>query len=543
MTTARRLIAFIVIAIAVFGVHPRAVSAHASLLSSSPAADSVVDDPPVDIVLTFTEPVDLTDEAIRVLAADGTPVALGEVTAQPDRNAVTVPVADTLGDGSYIVSWAVVSADSHPIRGTFVFSIGAPSGNVAALLDEVTGDQAGGANDAALGVGRFASFAGSAMYVGVLAGTVLLARERLRSRRVAAILFASSAAAVVGTALMIAGQADAIGSSLADWASVADTQSGKWWVARLAALVIAAVAVPWRRVFELRSMRVVGAASALGVFAIVAAGGHAVSGRAVNLAVATTVVHLAAMAVWLGGLVVIAVVIDRSHTMRAAMTFSPLALGAVVALSVTGAFNGWRQLRTFGNVTGTDYGRWLLVKLVVVALVVAMAAASRYLTRNAASVSTHAGGTSADDGPIRRTVIVESVGLAFVLVATAGLTAATPPKPATEGVKDVVVTATQDSYLATVELFPAVTGGTVLHVTVTPPGGGLQKADEITVTADLPTQELGPIDIVTFPAGANHVTTNEADFPLPGEWTLTVTARFGEFDQVVLTSVVSISSP
>jgi copper transport protein len=82
-----------------------------------------------------------------------------------------------------------------------------------------------------------------------------------------------------------------------------------------------------------------------------------------------------------------------------------------------------------------------------------------------------------------------------------------------------------------------------MHVTITPPGGSLVTADEIAVTAELPSEQVGPIEILTFPAGPNHVTTNEATFPLPGQWTITVTARYGEFDQVVFATDIPVTAP
>ena len=72
----RWLAAGIVVAVIVLG-SGRPVSAHASLLTTNPAADSVLDIPPGEIVLRFTEPVDPTDESIRLVTADGTPVELG----------------------------------------------------------------------------------------------------------------------------------------------------------------------------------------------------------------------------------------------------------------------------------------------------------------------------------------------------------------------------------------------------------------------------------------------------------------------------------
>ena len=100
-----------------------------------------------------------------------------------------------------------------------------------------------------------------------------------------------------------------------------------------------------------------------------------------------------------------------------------------------------------------------------------------------------------------------------------------------------------DDQIAQLELLPAVTGGTTIHVTISTPAGNLNQADEITVTAELPAQQVGPIDIDTFPAGPNHVTTNNANFPIPGQWTITVAARYGEFDQTTFTIDVEITDP
>lgn len=322
----------------------------------------------------------------------------------------------------------------------------------------------------------------------------------------------------------------------------------------MAIVATATMLVPWRYLLERRAARAAGGVAAVGLFAVIAAGGHAVSGQAIGIAYTATVVHLAAMATWVGGLCLLAVVVPRTEVMATAIRFSPIALGSVVALSVTGAVNGWRQVGTLDGVTGSSYGRWLVVKLVVVASVVAVAVVSRWLlhatptdteqrslavgTLSAARVDT------TTEPALRRTVLIEAVGIAVVLAATAGLTGATPPRETASAAGiDVTVTVTEQDHIAQIDLLPAVTGGTTMHVTITSPRGSLEQADEITVTTTLPAQQIGPIDIVTFSAGPNHVTTNEADFPIPGDWTITVTARYGEFDQLVFATDVAITVP
>jgi len=537
----------------VMAVSGRAASAHAELLTSDPAPDSVLSTPPAEIVLTFTEPVDPTQDAIRVVTADGAPVELGPVAQDRGAFSLTAVLPRELADGSYVVAWSVVSADSHPIRGAFVFSVGAPSAGADDLLGSVLDDtNSEPAGDLPLAIGRFASYLGIAALIGTLAAALIIAPSTLPGRRIATVLFAAGYLAMIGTIVMISAQANLIGTSFADWFAVTDTRSGRWWLARLVIVATLTGLIPWRRLLERRPVRAAAAVGSLGLFAVVAAGGHAVSGRWVGIALSTTVVHLAAMALWVGGLVLIVLVVDRHSVFAAATRFSPLALAAVVALAATGVINGWRQLGDLDAVSDSSYGRWLIVKLVIVVIVVTVAAVSRWLIRDAtttvasaqpASVGA-ATATPDDERPLRCTLTIEIIGMVVILAATAGLTGATPPRQAAAAnAVDASVSVIRDDKVAQIDLLPAVTGGTVMHVTITSPAGSLDPADEITVTAELPAQQVGPLDILTFPAGPNHVTTNEANFPIPGQWTITVTARYGEFDQVVFTADVAITNP
>ena len=171
----RWLAAGVVVALIVLG-SGRPVSAHASLLTTNPAADSVLDIAPGEIVLTFTEPVDPTDEAIRLVTADGTPVQLGPVTQDRGSASLSAAITGELADGSYVVAWSAVSNDSHPISGAFVFSVGAPSRGAEDLIGDVLGDTtAEPGSDLLLTAGRFASYAGIAALIGTLAAAVIVA--------------------------------------------------------------------------------------------------------------------------------------------------------------------------------------------------------------------------------------------------------------------------------------------------------------------------------------------------------------------------------
>ena len=95
--------------------------------------------------------------------------------------------------------------------------------------------------------------------------------------------------------------------------------------------------------------------------------GHAAAGDLVPVAIVVDVVHVGAVALWLGGLlVVLAALLPRRDPDEVALVvprFSSIAFAAVAALVVTGAFQSWRQVGGLEALTDTTYGQLLLAKL------------------------------------------------------------------------------------------------------------------------------------------------------------------------------------
>jgi copper transport protein len=443
-------------------------SAHAELLSSFPANQELLREAPSEIALQFTEAIDPIEPGIRLLDSGGDEVAIGAVDQSAGSDRMRATIADGLADGTYVVAWQGVSADSHRVRGSFTFSVGAPSAVSAGVVDGLfAGGSDGSTDDLLLGIGRFVSYAGVGLLVGGLALAVALTPSLIGSRRVGVLLVAAAELAIVGTLWMIASQANLIGGSFLSWGAVADTQSGQWWFARLVVIVLFCVLIPLRSRLAVRGGVVVVSALGLGVLGVVAAGGHAISGDAIVLGFISTLVHLAAMSVWLGGLAVVLFVPPRGEFWSSVTRFSPWALGSVVALAASGVANAWRQLGSLDGLLDSSYGRWLVIKLVLVVLVVGLAAFSRR--------TVHTRGDDAS-GLVRRSVGFEMAGIALILGATAGLVNSPPPLEVPEIASASAVVGER---VAQVELEPAVTGGTELHVYITSPSGALDRADEI----------------------------------------------------------------
>ncbi len=549
----RRALLVVTTIIAIVVTASGTASAHADLISTTPTNQSVLDDSPTEIVLTFSEAIDPVEPAVRVVDADGNDVDTEAATQAGGDDTLTVTVDEPLDDGSYVVAWQVVSLDAHDIRGTFTFSVGETSTTRTGQLDEVfASDNSSPGGAGLLGTGRSASYAGIAVVLGGLFAVSIVAGSMTGSRRVGVVLWAGLAVALLGTATMIAAQANLIGSSPVDWGAVGATRSGRWWLVRLVGIAVLAPVIHGRRILTTLLGRLLGVGVGVVVLGVVAAGGHAVTGRWIPVGYAATIVHLAAMAVWVGGLAVLGFGLKRGDLAAVANRFSPWALGSVAALVASGSVNAWRQIGRLDGITESSYGRWLIVKIAIVASVVVAAAISRRLLHRTAHSATDAplalsaaslrAADTAEGGAerLRQSVLIEIAGIVLVVAATSGLVDSPPPE--LNEPTDQLVSTVRGDRVAQVELEPATTGGTVMHVRVTSTHGGLERADEIAVTAELESEGLGPIEIDTIPASPDHVIADNADFPVPGIWTIEITARYGEFDQIVFDVDIPVES-
>jgi copper transport protein len=372
--------------------------AHATLEQTSPSAGQVLDRSPKKVTLGFDESVEVALGAIRVYNSKGERLEVGSPShpgGQQSQVQVDVP---KLGDDSYVVTWRVISADSHPVSGAFTFQVGqgAAAGNLQNLTQRLLANQGG---DTTVGflyaVARFGVFASLALLIGATAFLVLAWPAGRESKGAARLVWAGWIGAAVTTVVGIGLEGayaaalpvgDAIKPSVVS--DVLDTRFGRVWLLRLVLLL---VAIPLLRLLVNR--RPVAeyplprwwrpAAAVLGVGLLLTPGlsGHAGTGRWVPLAIIADVAHVGGVALWLGGLVVLlAVVLRRSHLeelREVVPRFSKLALGAICVIVVSGAFQAWRQLGSLSNFRDTDYGKLLAAKLIAFGALIITAAFSR----------------------------------------------------------------------------------------------------------------------------------------------------------------------
>ncbi len=97
-------------------------AAHTSLVGSDPAKDASVASPLTAVVLNFSEEINPAFADVAVTSADGRNWVSGSASVEGPRLTVAVG-PERLTNGLYTVSYRVVSADGHPVSGSYTFTI------------------------------------------------------------------------------------------------------------------------------------------------------------------------------------------------------------------------------------------------------------------------------------------------------------------------------------------------------------------------------------------------------------------------------------
>jgi len=125
----RRLLGAVVLGLMLLVTGAAAASAHDVLVATDPANGAVLEAPPGQVRLTFTDPVLDGTAQVRVDGPSGV-APIGPVSVA--GSAVIVPLTAALPGGGYTVLWRVTSQDGHPVSGTFTFTVGGSPGTAAA---------------------------------------------------------------------------------------------------------------------------------------------------------------------------------------------------------------------------------------------------------------------------------------------------------------------------------------------------------------------------------------------------------------------------
>lgn len=491
---------------------PASARAHAELDATAPARGAVVERAPSQFALRFSESVEGSFSAVRVYDAAGRRVDRG-TAFHPDGSGsrLAVRLRGGLAAGTYTATYRVLSADGHVVSGGSVFSVGRPGPAGETVEQLLAGADSGPTTSVAFALVRALQYAAIALGV----GAVLLALALMPGASWRGPMRVAVPAGALSAVLLIWLQgAAARGASL--WSAAAPATLGEVLDTRFG-LVWAVAAGCWVALGALLAAGRRGPAlSCLPLAFLIAApalSGHpGAADRAVLLP--ANVIHVTAMAVWLGGLCVLLFAVPRGRRPHDAIArFSNLALASVGALLITGLVQAYVQIGELRLVAETAYGRAVLIKLALLLALVGLGARNRLA------------------GVRRATLKAEVATIAVVLGVTGALAGYAPARDVSRGPfsGSAVIAGTR----VDVTLDPASVGANVAHLYLVDPTGGapVDRAEEVRVTATPPGEGLGPITERASRSGPGHFTVTGLALPVRGAWKLAVTVRVSAFDE------------
>ncbi len=545
LATARRALIASVVAMIALAAAPGAF-AHAILKESSPGNDSVLRRSPPAILLSFNEAVETAFGSIRVYDCSGKRVDSGKIT-RPGERTVSALIGQ-LPHGTYTVTWRVISADSHPVAGAFVFHVG--SAERARSCKKVFGKGTPGSVNALFKGARAVDFALILLVVGgavALAVVLRSAAVTLRGR-LYRILAGLATALVVAAILCIVLQGAVAGGfgvrEAFRWNTVdavLQTRFGKAFLFQTAfAAAVALVAFARGRV---RSA-VLGAfvlVPAVCILPTLSAAGHARTSGSVALVADVT--HLTAASVWVGGLAFTLLALIRAGddrwplAARAVPVFSALAVVSVATLVLAGVLRGYEEVRGWHGLWDTTYGLLLLAK---VALVLPLLALGAYNNHYAVPRLRKQIASLVEQRRFLRAAGAELAIMAVIVGVTSVLVSEPPAKASINPPKLFSTTAPIGNLEANLTVDPARTGPNVIHLYFYEQTGPPANLAEAKLSATLPSKNLGPLRIQLQKILPSHYTVTGAVFPIAGDWQLRIEGRRGEFESLTQTIPVPI---
>ena len=518
-------------------------SAHAVLASTTPPANAVLATAPSEVVLTFTEAVRQVPDKIRVIAPDGSRADTGKPTFS--GAVVSIAVDPSKPNGTYLVTYRVISADSHPVAGGYTYSVGAPSAPPS---------DGGGTAEAetsrplavTIPVVKYIGYGGLVLLVGPTLVLALLWPHRLSRTAPTGLAYAGLGLVAFSTVLELWLQAPyTTGGGYFDGGALRDvlaSQFGTTHLVRLAVLIAGAFLL--RPVLSGRG----GTAdrALLAILAIVGLAtwplsGHPSASPVPSVSVVVDAAHLAGMAVWLGGLVMLVGFLipqaDERELGAILPVWSRWAALAVAGLFLAGTIQALIEVSTVSALFGTTYGRVIIAKIALFSVVIAVAGYSRRLVRARVAASR--------PFPLRRAIWAELGITAVVLALSASLVQITPARTA-EANATGAATTTYYSSLITGELYnlqvdvdPAAVGNNSVHLYAYTKDNRPQRVVEWRATAALPSAGIEPLEMPLLPLTDNHA-SGEINLPAAGQWEMRFTVRISDIDQATVTATVPV---
>lgn len=494
--------------------------AHASLTAAEPTDGAVVQVAPQRFTLSFSEPV--SPLALKLVRPDGQAAALDTFVLRDRTLEIEPPKA--LSPGTYVLSWRVVSEDGHPVAGSVIFSIGAPSSAAPAVAE--TDDWP---VRITLWSAKVALYAGLFFGIGGVFASSWLLRGDSRGRVFLGVMIACG---FTGTILSAGLQGlDALRAPLSGifdgvvWNAGLKTSFGRTVLVMTAALALAALAIVPR--LKSGAHWLAGAALLVGAGAL-ALSGHASAAPPQWLTRPSVFLHAATIAIWIGALLPLATAVrdGSAEAEEALRRFSRFIPYAVAVLIVAGLVLAVIQVEHPAALVETAYGNVLLVKVGLLLVLFALAAVNRWqLTKPVLA------GEATAVRRLSRAIVVETVVVLAVFAVAATWRFTPPPRAlAIAAAQPASIHIHTDKAMAEVTISPGRTGPVAVSAIVMSTDFGALDAKDVAFVFSNPTAGVEPIRRKAFKSGDGTWQVDGLVLPLPGTWTVRLDVLISDYD-------------
>lgn len=513
-------------------------AAHASVVTTDPIDDSVSTSPPTRVSVTFTETV--TISAGGLVVRDGRGQRVDDDAANAKGAVVSTGLRPNLTNGTYVVTYRVLSADGHPVSGSFLFGVG--SGELDRSLADTGGDRPWDVvGDVARALLLLAALtaAGVAFFLRFVHDG---AEDRWRLipfvRVGTMIAFLAALGAVIAQSALLTGRGAGASTDTDVLRQVLSGHLGLSLAVLFVGLAVVHLSTDLDSPVVARVLALYGGLAVTVSFAL---WGHATAFEPSWLLMSTDAVHATAAAVWLGGLVGLWVVLagrgpaEVDGSARIVGRFSAVALWTVIALVVAGvALTIAGSDASWSALVSTTWGRLILAKAGITLLVVGIAAWNRRVLVPSFTDPSNGEPTDReqDRRRLRSTVRTEALAIVVILMLTGVVTNVTPARDAPPATSTVTMTRRVEEGSVRLDVRPARVGTNTVSVSYTDrQGAPLDVGQNLTIEFSLPTEGLASITRQTTALSPGRFEYEGREFSLPGTWTVTVTARTGVFTE------------
>ncbi|RSE60618.1 copper resistance protein CopC [Alcaligenes faecalis] len=502
--------------------------AHASLVASKPDSGTVLTQAPKTASLSFNESV--SPLLMKLIRPDGSSEELGDVLTQDQRLELALPPMET--EGTYGLSWRVISADGHPVGGTLTFSVGTPSANL------MEGANSNPVRNSLIWLARLLGYLGLFTGIGWVIYRALIPESNDASSqqtRIAPRMLALGAVALLLNLGLVG--VDALDLPLsallstAAWKTAASTSMGL-------AVLLGWVALSWKAK-KTTSQKWLAALALILLGTSLASSGHASTADPAWLSRPSVWLHVVAVTLWIGSFLPLAYALQHAQESRLLTLFSRWIPAVLLVLMLSGAALIYVQFDQLASLWESRYGQVLSAKLILVLLLLGLGAYNRYRLTQAVLQQ-----RSDARQALRRVVRLEYV-LVVLILAVAALWRFTPPPRALAQLVPPSVSSHihTEAGMADLLYIPATTQHpAILTVSLYEPDFSPLKAQEVEVIFS---NSQAGVESITFPAELTRQDQWEvSNIQLPhlASWNIRIQVLISDFERIHLDSTLDLQA-